>query len=149
MAARWAALAIALVVLLIVGIFLTAVLRPPALVATGTEGGAGVSVAGKKRISSQIGSWTLTAEVALNSTSTVAVAISITDNGGRPATPSAQPTAVLRMVDMAMGVEPVVLVQDGPGIWRGSGRLSMAGRWTLQVDVDGKSIYLPFETTFR
>jgi len=53
------------------------------------------------------------------------------------------------MVDMAMGAQPVSLVQDAPGSWRGASRLSMAGRWSLQVEVEGESIHLPFETTFR
>jgi hypothetical protein len=38
----------------------------------------------------------------------------------------------------------VDLVPDAPGRWRGSGRLSMAGRWQLELDVEGGRIMVPF-----
>lgn len=143
MAVRWIALAIGLVSLVIVGIFLSAVLWPP------TDTGAAAPVAGAKQITGRAGSWTLNAEVIPSSTGAVAVVVSITDMAGQPVTPAAGPTAVARMTGMAMGEIPVALTQDGPGSWRGSGRLPMAGRWSLRVDVGGETIDLPFETTLR
>lgn len=151
MAARWTALAIALVTLLIIGIFVRAVLwpPPPPIVAFGTEDGAGVPVSGTKRLMGRGEAWTLSARIIPDSAGAVTVTVSITVAEGRPVMPPAGPTAVLRMVDMAMGTQPVSLMQDAPGSWRGASRLSMAGRWSLQVEVAGESIHLPFETTFR
>jgi hypothetical protein len=56
---------------------------------------------------------------------------------------------VLRMMDMAMEPERVVLVEDGPGVWRGSTRLSMAGRWNLQVELNGETLSVLFEAGAR
>lgn len=151
MAARWIALSIALVSLLIIGIFMRAVFwpPPPPVVAFVTEGGTGALVSGAKRIMRRGEAWTLTARIMPDSAGAVAVTVSITDAEGRPVTPPARPTAVLRMVDMAMDVQSVSLMQDAPGSWRGASLLSMAGRWSLQVEVEGESIHLPFKTTFR
>lgn len=143
MAARWMALAIALVSLVIVGIFLRAVLWPP------TDPGAEAPVSGAKQITGSTGSWTLSAEVIPSTTGAVAVAVSIADVAGRPIAPPAEPTAVLQMTGMAMGTASVPLVQDGPGSWRGSGRLTMGGRWSLRVNVGGEFIDVPFEATLR
>ncbi len=148
MAVRWIALAIGLASLVIVGIFLSAVVWPPARIAD-TDGGAAAPVSAAKRIDGSGGSWTLSAEVIPSTTGAVAVAVSVADVAGRPIAPPAQPTAVLRMTGMAMGTESVPLVQDGPGSWRGSGRLTMGGRWSLRVNVGGETLDLPFETTLR
>ncbi len=147
MAARWIALSIALVSLLIIGIFMRAVLwpPPPPMVTSGTEAAA----SGAKRIMRRGEVWTLTARIIPDSAGATTVSVSITDAEGRPVTPPTGPTAVLRMVDMAMGAQTVSLVQDAPGFWRGASRLSMSGRWSLEVDVEGESIHLPFEAAFR
>jgi hypothetical protein len=49
------------------------------------------------------------------------------------------------MLDMAMQDERVTLVQEGPGAWRGVGRVSMAGRWSLWVEFNGESLTLSFQ----
>ena len=38
------------------------------------------------------------------------------------------------------------LVEDGPGSWRGAARLSAGGRWALEVDLNGETVSLPFES---
>jgi hypothetical protein len=147
MAVRWIALAIGLVTLAIVGIFLRAAFWPPAKVADTEVGTAPVS--GAKQIAASDGAWTLRAEVIPSAAGAVAVAVSIVDVAGRPIAPPAQPTAFLRMVGMAMGTAPVPLVQDGPGSWRGSGRVPMGGRWSLRVNAGDDIIDVPFEITVR
>ena len=86
----------------------------------------------------------VTAEVAPVGAGTVAITVSIADAEGHAAGLAARPTAALRMVDMAMGTQAVELVPDVSGRWRGSGRLSMAGRWQLDLDVEGGRIAVPF-----
>lgn len=49
------------------------------------------------------------------------------------------------MLDMAMEAERVVLAQEGSGFWRGSGRVPMAGRWNLRVELNGETLNVPFE----
>jgi hypothetical protein len=144
MAARWIALALGLVTLVIVGFFVGAVLWPPAAPRVTPVVGADASAARVTRAVGQAGRWTVTAEVAPAGANVVAIAVSIADAEGRAAGPSVRPTAVLRMIDMAMGTEVVDLVPDTPGRWRGSGRLSMGGRWQLELDVEGGRIMLPF-----
>lgn len=129
-----------LVTLAIVGLFVGAVVWPPAAPRSATAVGAGGSAA---RAVGQVGPWTVTAELAPAAAGAVAIAVSIADAEGRSADPSTPPTAVLRMGGMAMGTEVVNLVRDGPGRWRGSGRLPMAGRWRLELDVEGGRISLP------
>ena len=79
----------------------------------------------------------------------VTVTVSARDLAERPVVPSASPTAVLRMLDMAMAAERVVLVREGSGFWRGSARLSMAGRWNLQVEFNGETLNVPIEIGAR
>ena len=142
MAARWVAAAILLVMLAIIGIFLWAIVRSPPPPA---EGAAGTPVAGEKRIAGPAGSWTLAAQAVPRADRTIAVTVSAKDIEGGPLISSTAPTAVLRMLDMAMEGEPVVLVQEGPGFWRGIARVSMAGRWRLQVEFNGESLSLSFQ----
>ena len=149
MAGRWVALAILLAMLALVGIFLWAVIRPPAPVSSGSEGTAGPLVAAEKQFAGPGGSWTLAAQAIPAAGRQVSVTVSAKDAQGRPLTSPATPMAVLRMLDMAMEPERVVLVQDGAGSWGGSTRLSMAGRWTLQVELNGESVSLPFEARSR
>jgi hypothetical protein len=142
-AARWIALALGLVTLGIVGFFVGAVLWPPAAPRTAPAVGADGSATRVARTVGQAGRWTVTAEAVPADADAVEIAVSIADAEGRPADPSARPTAVLRMVDMGMGTAVVNLVPDAPGRWRGSGRLSMAGRWRLELEIEGGRIMLP------
>ena len=144
MGGRWIALALGLATLVIVGIFVGAVLRPPPPPRVAAAVGADTSAARASRAVVQSGRWTVTAEVAPAGANAVAIAVSIADAEGRAAGPAVRPTAVLRMVDMAMGTEVVDFVPDTPGRWRGSGRLSMKGRWQLELEVEGGRIMLPF-----
>jgi len=143
MVARWIAAAMLLVTLAIAGIFVWAVFRPP------PDSAAGAPVSAIKRFDSGGKSRIARAEVVPGPSGAVAITVSITDAERRPVTTSARPTAVLSMISMAMGIEPVNLVPDGPGVWRGSGSLSMAGRWSLRVDVEGESLLVPFESSSR
>lgn len=141
MTARWIAAAILLVSFSIIGIFLWAVIRPPA---PPSEGTAGVPVEIEKRIVGPAGPWTLAARAVPRSDRSVAVTVLARDSEGRPLASSASPTATLRMLDMAMDAERVILVPETPGSWRGSTRVSMAGRWSIQVDFNGGSLSLAF-----
>jgi len=140
--ARWVAGTILLVMVVIIGIFLWAVIRPPAPPA---EAAAGAPVAAQKRIAGPAGVWVLAAQAVPRADRSVAVSVSARDFEGRPLASSAAPRAVLRMLDMAMEDERVVLTQDGPGSWRGIARVSMAGRWSLRVALDGESLSLAFQ----
>ena len=148
-AARWVAAAILLVMFVIIGIFLWAVIRPPAPVFTGTENAGGPPVAREKRIAGAAGFWMLYAWAVPGADRAVTVTVSARDLAERPIASSAPPTSVLRMLDMAMEAERIVLVQEGPGFWRGSTRLSMAGRWSLRVDFNGETLNVPFEIGAR
>jgi len=149
MASRSIAFALLTVTLAIVGVFLWAVMRPPAPVSTGTENAGGTPVAGEKRIAGAAAPWTLYAWAVPGADRAVTVTVSARDLAERPITSSAPPTAVLRMLDMAMSAERIVLVGEGPGFWRGSTRLSMAGRWNLQVKFKGEALNVPFEIGAR
>jgi len=142
MAARWVAGAILLVTLCITGVFLWAIVRPPPPPA---EAAAGTPVAGEKRIAGPAGPWTLAVQAAPRADRTIVVTVSAQDIERRPLASPTPPTAVLRMVDMAMEDERVALVQDGPGSWRGTARVSMAGRWSLRVELKGESLSLSFQ----
>lgn len=145
MAARPLALALLAVMLAIVGVFLWAVIRPPAPPGSGVEGGGEIPVAGEKRINSAAGPWMLYAWAIPGADGAITVTVSARDLAERPIASSAPPTAVMRMLDMAMGAEPINLVQEKPGFWRGATRLSMSGRWNLQVDFNGETLNVPFE----
>jgi hypothetical protein len=145
MAARWIALAVGLATLVIVGIFLSAVIWPPANV---TEADT-APVSAAKLITGSAGPWTLSAKVVPSNSGAVAVAVAVTDADGRPIAPPAPPTALLRMTGMAMGTASVPLAQDGQGSWRGSGNLTMGGSWILRVTLGDDIIDVPFEATLR
>lgn len=149
MIARWVALAMMLMTVVVVGIFVGAVLWPPATVTSTTGGRAEDSALGPKRLTGRAGAWTVTAEITQGPGGAVAIIASIADSEKGRAAPSTRPTAVLRMVGMEMGGQPLLLVQDTLGRWRGSGRLAMGGRWSLQIDIDGTRISLPFEAASR
>jgi hypothetical protein len=46
---------------------------------------------------------------------------------------------------MALEDERVALVQEAPGSWRGVARVSMAGRWSLRVELNGETLSLSFQ----
>lgn len=144
MGRRWIALALGLATLVIVGIFVGAVLWPPAAPRLASAVGANGPANGVARTVAQAGRWRVSAEVAPAGANVVAVMVSIADADARAAGPSVRPTAVLRMTDMAMGTQALSLLPEDPGRWRGSARLSMSGRWQLEVDVEGDRIMVPF-----
>lgn len=146
MAPRWIALTIGLAMLGIVGVFVWAVIRPPAPPAPGSEATAAPPAASEKRVAGAAGPWTLYARAVPGAGRAVTVTVSAKDLEGRPVVASVSPVAVLRMLDMPMEPEGLVLVQEGSGAWRGSARLSMAGRWNLQVRLNGETLNLPFES---
>lgn len=141
MAARWVAAAILLVMFAIIGIFVWAIIRPPPPPA---EGAAGTPVAGEKRIAGPAAPWTLAAQVVPRADRTIVVTVWAKDIDGQPLASPTPPTGVLRMLDMAMAQERVGLVQEGPGSWRGMARVSMAGRWSLRVELNGETLSLSF-----
>ena len=145
MAGRWAAASILVAMLLVIGVFLWPVFRPP----PAADGAAGPPVAGEMRFARAGGSWRLAARAVPAAGRAVTVAVSVTDLQGKPLAPPAPPTAVLRMLDMAMAPERMALVPDGAGAWRGSAGLSMAGRWILEVELNGERLNLVFEAGAR
>lgn len=142
MAARWVAAAMLLVMFAIIGIFFWAIIRPPPPPA---DGAAGTPVAAEKRIAGPAGPWMLAAQAVPRADRTIAVTVSAKDIEGRPLASPTAPTAVLRMLDMAMEDQRVALSQEAPGSWRGTGRVSMAGRWSLRVEFNGESLSLSFQ----
>ena len=149
MGARSSAFALLAVMFAVVGVFLWAVIRPPAPVSSETQSAGAPPVKGEKRIAGAAGPWMLYAWAVPGADRAVTVTVSARDLAERPVVPSASPTAVLRMLDMAMAAERVVLVREGSGFWRGSARLSMAGRWNLQVEFNGETLNVPIEIGAR
>ena len=52
-------------------------------------------------------------------------------------------------VDIPALPERLVLVEEAPGSWRGTMRLAAAGRWKLEIELDGETVSLPFESRSR
>jgi hypothetical protein len=48
-----------------------------------------------------------------------------------------------------MGAERIVLAQERSGFWRGFGRVPMAGRWSLRVELNGETLNVPFEIVLQ
>ena len=145
MAGRWAAASILAAVFAVIGVFLWPVFRPP----PAADGTAGPPVAGEMRFARPGGSWRLAARAEPAAGRAVAVSVSATDLQGKPLAVPARPTAVLRMLDMAMAPERMTLVPAGTGAWRGDATLSMAGRWVLEVELNGERVNLVFEAGAR
>ena len=149
MAARWMAIAILLAMLAIVGIFLWPLFRPPEPVPSGTWQTPGPPASGEKRVTGRAGPWTLYAWAVPGAEGAVSVTVAARNLQERPVASPVPPTAILRMLDMAMDTERIVLAQEGSGFWRGSGRVWMAGRWNLQVELNGETVDVPFEIVLR
>lgn len=106
-----------------------------------------VGVASEKRIFGPGASWMLLVGAVPGDERAVTVSVSAKDAKGRPIASSSPPAARARMVDVPAALpERVDLVEDGPGSWRGAARLSAAGRWALEVDLNGETVSLPFES---
>ena len=86
--------------------------------------------------------WIVSADIAWRQAH-IEVNLAIRDEGGR-AVVAAPPEAELRMLDMVMGPAPLVLEPLSPGRWRGTGSVSMPGRWTLVVTVEGEELAFQF-----
>ena len=140
---RHAAVGIALAMLVITGgsaawVFVRA--YAPGAAAVG-------GVASEKRIFGPGASWMLLVGAVPGDERAVTVSVSAKDAKGRPIVSPSPPAARARMVDVpAAPPERVDLVEDGPGSWRGAARLSAAGRWALEVDLNGETVSLPFES---
>ena len=139
---RRAMVGIVLVMLLIViGVVTWAVMRVPAP----RPAAAGV-VTGEKRIFGPGAPWMLLVGAVPGDERAVTVSVSARDREGRPIASPAPPLAVLRMVDIPTLPERLVLVEEAPGSWRGAARLSTAGRWKLEIELDGETVSLPFQS---
>jgi hypothetical protein len=149
MAARWMAIAILLTMLAVVGIFLWPLFQPPVPVTSATWQTPGPPASGEKRVTGRAGPWTLYAWAVPGAEGAVSVTVAARDLQERPVASPVPPTAILRMLDMAMDTERIVLAQEGSGFWRGSGRVSMAGRWNLRVELNGETVDVPFEVVLR
>lgn len=134
------------VVLALIGVIaITAVLRrTPDATEQSTTGI--VLGAGTERLVATTDLWTVTAELTRKAANEVAIVLKVEDNTGAPAGEDTEVTASLRMLDMAMGQEPIRLSRERADQWRGVAPLSMSGRWALEVTVNGEDIELPFES---
>ena len=139
MAARWIALAAGLITFTIAGFFVAVALLPRAEPTSVADRSSGAE-AGAQRMTSR--PWILSADVAWRETG-LEVALTMRDDSGR-AVAAARPNAELRMREMAMAPVPLFLEPLSPGRWRGTGSLSMSGRWSLVVTVEGEEIAFPF-----
>lgn len=149
MVGRWISVAIVLVMMGVIGVFGWAVIRPPPPPSAETNITGGLPVAREKLITGPDGPWKLYLWVLPGADRAVTVTVSARDLEERPVASTASPSGTLRMLDMAMGPEPVVLAWERPGFWQGSTRVSMAGRWSLQVQFGGESLSVPFEAVSR
>lgn len=145
MLARWIAISLIVVVLVLVGVIAgTAILgRTPEAVGQSTAGT--VLGAGTERLAGKAGPWNVTAELTRGAANELTLVIKVENETGGAADQNTELTASLRMLDMAMGEESIPLTAEQAGQWRGIGRLSMNGRWALEVAVNGESVELPFE----
>jgi hypothetical protein len=141
---RRAVVGIVLVMFAIIGAITWAVMRP---LAPGPAA-AGVVTGGKHVFGPNV-SWMLLVGAVPGDERAVTVSVSAKDREGRPINSPAPPIAVVRMVDPATLPERVDLVEAGPGSWRGAARLSTAGRWKLDIELDGETVSLPFESRPR
>jgi hypothetical protein len=110
---------------------------------------AGAGAPGAKQPFGPGASWMLLVGAVPGDERAVTVNVSAKDAEGRPIVLPAPPPAILRMVDMATMPERVVLAEDGPGAWRGAAQLSAAGRWALEIELDGETVSLPFQSGSR
>lgn len=140
---RWrrAAVATALVMSIITGVGWM-LMRPP------LPGPAAVdATTGQKPIFDPGASWMLLVGAVSGDARAVTVSVSAKNAEGGPVVLPSPPAARARMLDMPAALpERVDLVEDGPGSWRGAARLSAAGRWALEVDLNGETVSLPFES---
>lgn len=138
MTARIVAAVLGVVVLTIVGAFVTAVFvgrdRSPI-----PSGGDSALVTFEREAAQGRVEGTLTVQPS----GMVTLHLRVTDTQARPV--AIPPPAVLRMVDMAMGAEPLVLTSAGDGVFSGSARLGMAGRWELAIDLGAETMRVPFQ----
>ena len=148
-AARWVAIAILMAMLAVVGMFMWPVFQPPEPIASGTWQTPGPPVSGEKRVTGRAGPWTLYAWAVPGAEGAVTVTVAARDLEERPVASPVPPTAVLRMLDMAMDAERIVLAQERSGFWRGFGRVPMAGRWSLRVELNGETLNVPFEIVLQ
>ena len=135
------ALATALVMSIITGVGWM-LIRPPLPGPAAAD-----ATTGQKPIFGPGASWMLLVGAVPGDERAVTVSVSAKNAEGRPIVSPSPPAARARMVAMPAALpERVDLVEDGPGSWRGAARLSAAGRWALEVDLNGETVSLPFES---
>jgi hypothetical protein len=135
------ALATALVMSIITGVGWM-LIRPPLPGLAAAD-----ATTGQKPIFGPKASWMLLVGAVPGDERAVTVSISARDVQGQPILSPSPPRARARLVDIPAALEERVdLVADGPGSWRGAARLSAAGRWALDVELNGETVSLPFES---
>lgn len=145
MLARWVAISLVVVVLVLVGVIAGAALlrRTPEAIGQGTAGT--VLGVGTERLAGKTGSWNVAAELTRGAANEMTVVITVENETGTAPDQNTELTASLRMLDMAMGEAAIPLTPGQAGQWRGVARLSMNGRWALEITINGESVELPFE----
>ena len=139
MAARWIALALALVTFVIAGFFVGIALWPYTRPTAGDPG----QERSRAAIRMATRPWIVVAEVAPRTTG-VETTLSVRDEAGQPPAALWIPAAQLRMLDMEMPPVVFVLEQQTPGNWRGLGRIPMSGRWSFVVVIEGEELVFAF-----
>ena len=139
MAARWIALVLGLITLTIVGFFVAVALSPRQEPTIAADRGQAFGPEPRRMTSRP---WIVSADLAWLQTG-MEVTLTLRGDGGR-AVGAVSPKAELRMLEMAMAPVPLALVPLSPGRWRGAGPVSMQGRWSLVVTVEGEELAFPF-----
>jgi hypothetical protein len=145
MLARWVAIALIVVFLVLAGVIAGTAILGQTPTATGQSSAAPVLGAGTERVTGTAGLWRVTAELTRGAANEVTIVIKADSTIGETIDQGMDVYASLRMLDMAMGTEPIPLAPERVGQWRGVGSISMNGRWALEVTIDRDIVELPFE----
>lgn len=143
MIARWTAVAIILVTLLLVVAFVSPVLWNRESESPDNGGAVAAANSDTQQLRGRAGPWSVQVELAQGPAGAVALVLTVVDEKRAPASLQSPPTAALAMA--GMGVQPVALSQEATGRWRGTGQTNMNGRWNLQIAIGDNTVELPVD----
>jgi hypothetical protein len=142
MAIRLIAAAIAVATFLIAGFFVVIAVRGPADGVMARDSPTARNFAPSSTTTHRIGRFTVTAITIVRSDE-AEIALSISDERGNTVVSQNVPSAILQMSGMES--IPVGLRKTSSGLWHGSGRPSMSGRWAFIVTIDGEQVLAPID----
>ncbi len=111
-----------------------------------------VSAAGPMTLSKRNGDITVGLKLEPNKVGTNQSVITLRDSGGRAVEGAKRVTLYLRSLDMDMGLQTVQAQAAGGGAYQAEVFLSMAGRWSISVEVTpshGDTFVTEFQTSTR